>query len=429
MLIALGGFFWWRSFTGQQATALPTKIVPLTSYPGREFAPAFSPDGNQLAFVWGGEKDDNLDVYVRLIDGGSSLRLTTHAADDINPVWTPDGREIIFSSRRGGTQSLWRISATGDQPTWLSVGGYNISGPAFSRNSQQMAWTQSTGDANIWRLGLVGVSGQSKPATQFIASTFTDTDPQYSPDGKRIVFSSNRSGNFEIWACGSEGETPTQLTSFRGAHVGTLRWSPDGRQVVFDGRTEGNPDIFIVSSEGGKPRRLTAEPADDVLPSWSHDGRWIYFASNRSGQMQIWKMPATGQQEAIQVTKQSGFEGFESADGQWLYYTKGRGLSAIWRVPVDGGTEAPIFDFQQPGYSRVWALAGDGIYFAATDSYLHPMIKFFRFATGQMTTVATIERGLPQGVSGLAVSPDGRWLLYPQIEQQGSDIILMENFR
>ena len=136
---------------------------------------------------------------------------------------------------------------------------------------------------------------------------------------------------------------------------------------MFDCRPEGNADIYVVSAEGGQPRRLTTDPAEDIVPSWSRDGRWIYFTSNRnadggSGRLQIWKMPADGG-EAVQMTRQGGFEPMESPDGQWLYFTQDRGSSSIRRMPT-GGAEAPLFDFHQKNYSRVWTVAGEGVYFA-----------------------------------------------------------------
>jgi Tol biopolymer transport system component len=129
-----------------------------------------------------------------------------------------------------------------------------------------------------------------------------------------------------------------------------------------------------------------------------------------------------------QMTKQGGHEAFESPDGRWLYYTKGRGLPAIWRMPVTGGEETLIYDFRQPG-SRLWTITNEGLYFAVTESSARPAINFFNFSTGKVTSVVTLEKRLPQGGSGLSVSPDGRWLLFPQVDQCGSDIMLLENFR
>src|SRR6516225_7279261 len=156
-------------------------------------------------------------------------------------------------------------------------------------------------------------SGQSPPPTKLIASTEFDGSQQFSPDGKRIVFASSRSGSVEIWVCDSDGSNPWQLTFVGGRGAGTPRWSPDSRQVAFDAGPEGNGDIFVVSVEGGRPRRLTTDASNDVVPSWSRDGKWVYFASDRTGAWQTWKMPAEGGQ-AVQVTKHGGFTAFESMD-------------------------------------------------------------------------------------------------------------------
>src|SRR5262249_33989132 len=155
---------------------------------------------------------------------------------------------------------------------------------------------------------------------------------------------------------------PLQLLD-RGAYLtGTPRWSPDGRWIAFDSRSndwgrEGNADIYLISAEGGQPRRLTTEPSEDVAPSWSRDGKWIYFGSTRSGSMQIWKVPVEGGQAAVQVTRQGGFEGFESKDGKLFYYAKGRNLPGIWQVAVGGGEEEFLFDNNKAGYWRLWTVA------------------------------------------------------------------------
>ena len=189
---------------------------------------------------------------------------------------------------------------------------------------------RSFDDTNIWRFEVPRAPGRAKPPTKLIASTEIEAEQQFSPDGKRIVFASSRSGNCcEIWVCESDGSKPVQLTNFGGPIAGTPRWSPDGRQVVLDCNAGGNEDIYVVSVEGGPPRRLTSEKSEDVTPSWSRDGRWIYFASDRTGNWQVWKLPAEGG-KAVQVTKGGGFAAFESYDGKTLYYAKGRDSS--WAV-------------------------------------------------------------------------------------------------
>jgi Tol biopolymer transport system component len=246
---------------------------------------------------------------------------------------------------------------------------------------------------------------------------------------KRLFFSSYRSGTAEIWVCSSDGRNAKQITAFRSPQtVGSPRWSPDGRQIVFDTRAAGNADIYIISAEGGKPRRLTTEESEDMVPSFSHDGSWIYFCSNRSGSQQIWKLPAAGGQ-AVQVTRQGGFDNMESPDGHYLYYAKGRGVSGIWRVPIAGGEETLVLDHHRAGAWRYWAVVPQGIYFLTAETAEHPLLEFFNFATNKIVPIITLEKKIASQSSSLSVSPDGHTLIWSQLDQEGSDIMLLDNFR
>ena len=92
-------------------------------------------------------------------------------------------------------------------------------------------------------------------------------------------------------------------------------------------------DLYLTSGDGGSPRRLTSHPKTETNPSWSRDGKWIYFWSDRSSEAQVYKMPAQGG-EAIQVTRKGGLYASESPDGKWLFYSKpSAGDWAIWKVP------------------------------------------------------------------------------------------------
>jgi WD40-like Beta Propeller Repeat len=129
------------------------------------------------------------------------------------------------------------------------------------------------------------------------------------------------------------------------------------------------------------------------------------------------------------VTRQGGLEGFESADGKFIYYSKGFGLPNIWRLQVEGGEETPILELQKTGHGRSWAIVEKGIYFASAQTPSSSVVEFFNFAMGRVERrVATLERAIKEGPPGLTVSPDGRWILYTRIDQSGSDIMLMENF-
>jgi Tol biopolymer transport system component len=387
-------------------------------------SPAFSPDGKLLAFVRV-PGSGAADVYVTPAAGGEPRRLTFSNQLIGRVTWTPDGRAIVFDMGAVvGMGGLWRVSASGGMPERLVAAGQSVLEPAISPRGGRLAYTQSLRDLNIWRLELSSPNGQSILPKEFISSTQTEQWAEFSPDGKRILFLSTRSGSYEVWVCGAEGEHPVQLTDLN-THTGTPHWVADGRNIVFDSRREGNADVYMISAEGGKPRRLTTDAAEDITPSSSKDGRWIYFGSTRSGSLQIWKMPAEGG-SAVQVTKQGGFEGFESPDGQFFYYAKGRGISGIWRVPVAGGQETPVLERHQAGLRRAWTVVTGGIYFATAETPSQPMIEFFNFATGNLTPIITTDKPFS---AGLSISPDGRWLIYTQVDRTGRDIMLMENFR
>jgi len=295
--------------------------------------------------------------------------------------------------------------------------------PAISRQCNRLAYRRQFLDDNIWRLELPGPGGKVGSPVLLIASTRADIIPRYSPDGKRIVFISARSGSLEVWVSASDGSGAMQLTSMRAPMTGSPRWSPEGERIVFDSNSEGQFELYVISASGGRPRRMTSHAADDALASYSRDGRWIYFASNRTGAWQIWKMPAEGG-EAIQVTRQGGRVPFESPDGKSVYYAKAMHDTSLWKVAVDGGEEKQILE------SVTWhgfTVVQRGIYFVPKQhSDGNSSLQFLDFAKGTISTIARIEKPLREGLS---VSPDERYVLYSQRDQTGSDLMLIENFR
>jgi Tol biopolymer transport system component len=208
-----------------------------------------------------------------------------------------------------------------------------------------------------------------------------------------------------------------------------MKWSLDGQSLAFVADKEGNEnyDIYVISANGGAPRRLTTDPAVDQWPFWAQDGQSIYFRSNRSGTYQIWKMPAGGG-DAVQITWDPDGVDLpqESPDGKFVYYCKGWPLPiSVWRLPVEGGKATKVLDGVHP--TALWAIARDGIYFfKIPDEEGDTDLSNYDFATGKTRKILTVERPVTWYVD---VSPDGRTILWPQVDEAGSDLMLVENFR
>jgi len=392
--------------------------------------PAFSPDGRNIAFLRSIDASVN-DIYVVPVTGGEPKRLTFDNGHIANHAWSPDGRELIFSSSRGGGKSIWRVPVSGGAPKQIATVGQGAYYIAVSRKGHYLAFSRWFADTNIWRLS-IGSGAKNAVPEELISSTWEERSPQYSPDGSRIAFRSDRSGNNEIWVCDSSGANPLQLTSFGGPLTGTPRWSPDGKILAFDSRLEGRSAIYTVSSQGGAPHRITAVDFDGAVPSWSRDGRWIYFASSRNNGLQVWKIPVKNgpkDGDPVQVTQHGGFAAFESLDGQWLFYAKGYDVAGLWKIPASGGEETPVIPNMNAGYWGYWAVAPHGIYFLAPKPPGRAAVNVYDFKTGSTAEVAVLLQEPPFGDSGFAVSPGENWILYTQVDHSGSDIMLVEGFR
>jgi serine/threonine protein kinase/Tol biopolymer transport system component len=406
---------------------------PLTHTPAgfSDSAPAFSPDGKQVVFVRASISTAD-ELYLVSSQGGEARQLTTGSRRISGVDWTADGHEIVYASTRAGKLTLWRLPVTGGEPVAVPGVGWDLVWPTLSRQGGMLAFTENYQGNNILRLEVPSVTSGKQPLgafVPFIATKRGEDSPQISPDGQKIAFISSRSGSSEIWLCDSDGGNPRQLTQMRQAEAGSPRWSPEGQRLVFDARPDLNGDLFIVSAAGGPPQRLTAEPSHDVIPSWSNDGKWIYFCSNRSGNFQIWKMPATGG-TAVQMTQQGGLEVFESPDGQTLYYSKWRGVDGLWSVPAAGGTEQPVPDLAKAGYWRAWSVTAGGIFYVAHINTGPPYpLHFFSFANRQTRQVGIIEKTPPWYVGSLTAASNGQWLLYAQPDRLISTLMLVENFR
>ena len=398
--------------------------APPATYPG-DLDPAFSPDGAKLAFVRTA-LDGRQDVCTVPVGGGTVTRLVLEQKGVTGLDWSADGRDIVYAANRDGAAGLWRIGIDGGRPRWIALGtdGGEVSEPSIADHAPGIAFAR-----RLSRTQIVGVYPGGEPVA-ILTSTREDTQPNVSPDGERIAFVSTRSGSHEVWVASVDGGMPHRLTEFNGPRVSTPRWSPDGERIVLAARRDaGDTNLFIVEP-GGEIRALTSDAGDEVAPSWSRDGTWIYFASPRTGTWQIYRMPASGG-EAQVVTRYGGVAAMEASDGALLVVRPDR--NGLWRLPP--GPDGLARDNQitrlranvAPADWANWTV--DGAWAYVLERRIDGGAGIVRVETGRNVREEVAQVQDVPDQPGLAVLPGGERVLVTQIERGDSDIAFVPDFR
>jgi Tol biopolymer transport system component/DNA-binding winged helix-turn-helix (wHTH) protein len=389
--------------------------------------PDFSPSGETISF--NRQLQESGDLYLTDLSG-STRRLTSDNRAVIGAAWAPDGKSIIYSSNRGGSFALWRLTMVdGVEPEPLPINADRAFDPSISRTGNRLTFTYIQRDTNIWRIPAAR-NNRRAASEQLIGSSRRELAPNYSPDGSQIAYSSDVSGSSEIWLSTSAGTNAIQLTRFGGGLTVNPRWSPDGNTIVFEAHPEGFSHLYSISRNGGAPKQLTSGNTNSTAASFSADGRWIYYGSDINGGWDIWKIPASGG-DAVRVTKNGGYEAFESSDGSTLYFIKFR-VPGIFKVdPAGSLNETLLVPEQNFEAAGEWTVGPDGIYIAQhhyEPKDKKPRIDFFSFETGKIEKIAELEKDIGT-FPGLDLSPDGQWLIYSREDLRNHDISLVENFR
>ncbi len=406
------------------------EIRPLASLPPKmwqHMTPAVSPDGRSLAFsrlvAWGRSELCLLALSGDLLPAGDVRRLETGSTWNASPAWLPDGRSLVFSTGSMDGPYLARIavSGSGGAERLAGIGDYGWM-PSLARapgGSARLVYTQHFESVNIWRSSLHG----SGPPVRLIASAHCSYEPTFSPDGKRIVFVSDRTGDGELWATDAEGRHPQQWTFLKQPRLGSPRWSPDGRRIAFIGPPHSS--IRLIDAPGAAPRLVSGAEGCGYL-EWAPDGRAIYFSADRGAGAEIWRIAPEGG-EAAQVTHGGGASPAVSSDGRFLYYVKGGAApddNQLWRAPLGGGAAEKVLE-----YVDAYSLSDAAIalkYYRGGAKPAGPYLDVFRFATGKTERLLEPRQPLRYGI---ALSPDGRYLLHAQADYEVSDLMLVEDFR
>ncbi len=431
----------------------------------REFGPNFNwhPDGKHIAYAVPAIGNEPAGLHLLDLDSGTATRLTTvppGKAYDQNPEFFSSGMKLAFirmqSAASGSVEVLSLTDKTtrsypvdgqvlaiaiapGEKNLLLTMNGpmqlqrlrldtgavtpsepllRPVQFPSISADGRRMLFQQATRDNNIWHATLDRPGHASSPV-QWIASTFPDVDPRYSANGDQILFTSMRGGNRLPWISDRQGRNPLMIP-INGPFHGSPRWSPDSGRIAYDARIQSYAQVMVVSSMGGTPKQITTDNFENVVPSWSHDGQWIYYCSNRSGRQEIWRIrPDGGASE--QVTRNGGFDSQESRDGKYLYYSRSRiQPTVLCRRTPEGAEEMLVPEAR----GRVWVAGNEGVYFLKAKD-----LMYLDLATRKIVKVLSATNGFDLATRSIDLSPDGRELLWSQIDSYSYDIALVENFR
>ncbi len=398
--------------TGEIRPLLPPSASPYA-------AATLAPDGRALAY-WqepGGLTVQPLTAALEPAGAPREIPLgATRPTFIPSLAWTADGRDILFSVGSRENSTVWRVPASGGSPPrQVPSLGDGAAGQAVSRRGNRMMFTRYDKESDLWSLTLDDSGQATGPPVRVFTSSKTEMNPNFSPDGSRVAFASNRSGNEEVWVCLSDGTNCSQLTNYGGPQVGTPRWSPDGSRIVFD-LFQGRPSSQVVPAGGGKATQVT----DGLSPRWSPDGLWIYS----------WCPAGTCRTPASGGTAEKVFDWPTtiefSPDGAWLYYSRFGPSVPLMRRPMRGPGETQTV-IAAIGSGQRFAVSNTGIWYTTPNTAEGCALQYYDLGTNSTRTFHRITRGCQ---SGLALSPDRRRVIFSQVERlQNHDLVLVEPFR
>ncbi|MFN7937830.1 MAG: protein kinase [Bryobacteraceae bacterium] len=386
-----------------------------------------SPDGSTIALVRNRNGEDS-DIYLVSMNGTSERKLTFDHALIRGLAWTPNGKEIVYSARRRSVQpELWRVPVSGGAPKLIEGALEGAVDPTIggsAESSWRLAFEVEARDVNIHARTL-----PSGPTETVFISNVWDGMPALSPSGKRLAFSSARSGWHEIWTSTATGAIPVRLTYFNGPLTDWPKWSPDESQIALISAATGTRRLYVMPASGGTPRLLIRadKAAWEDRPSFSADGQWIYYRSHQSGRGEIWKAKAADGSQAHPVTTTGAHEGMESLDGKRLYFTRSGDDAGLWEQPLPVGQASLLIPTVRSGF---WAVAGAGIYYMERPNrWVGTRVMLLR--DGQKQAEFVIDLGGDPGSywGGFSVSRDGSRIYWVMKDRDEGDIMMLENFR
>jgi Tol biopolymer transport system component len=285
-------------------------------------APAFgtqsSDENGRIAFESDRRTGEDLDIWSMRPDGSDPVNLTADSvADDFGPSWRPDGRKIAFMSNRvtatnpEGEFEIFVMNADGSGLRQLTANRLDDEIPSWSPDGRMLVFQRDfdpvVGEVDYDILTMRADGTRQRNLTR--SPGVQDFDADWSPDGRRIAFVSERDGDAEIYTMRPDGSRVHQLTFNDGPFDGGPAWSPDGRRIAFDSDRD-TPDvgeIYTMRADGSDQTRLTFNEVSDFLSAWSPDGRKLAFTTDRDGDFEIYTMRTDGSRQ-VNRTRNPAFD-------------------------------------------------------------------------------------------------------------------------
>jgi Tol biopolymer transport system component len=345
---------------------------------------SWSPDGSRLVYVSGNQDylfrtilANRASSVIRVLSlpDGTTTTLTEEEGMFQSPLWMPSGDRVLFVSNVGGSRDIYELSvdASGEGvgPATRLTTGSNVFTMSLSAEGRTLAYSVFRHDANIWSIGIPSAGTISaSEATPITEGGQAIEGIGVSPDGRWLVFDSDRRGNADIYRMMFPDGEPEQLTDDPADDM-IPSWSPDGQEIVFYSFRHGTRDVFVMNADGGNEQRVTDDPAQDRYPDWSPDGNSIVFQSDRTGRSELWVVSREDRSSEWGTPRQLTVDGGAlprwSPDGRWVAYRR-RGT---WIIPPEGGEPRLIADLSDYGTSPQfpeWSSDGRTVYIKAWGS-------------------------------------------------------------
>jgi len=272
-------------------TLINVTVPSVTSTPARTLIAATdAPVPPRLpAIVFESNRSGHYEIYAINPEGRDLIQLTdslsSGAEGSGSPEWSPDGRGIAFSSKRGGDWDLYLLR-DGAETNLTHMPGEDDKA-AWSSDGAQILFSSVRGGQRWADIFLMNADGSR--LINLTADENDDREPVWSPSGDEIAYRSFRDGNYDLYALDLASRAPRQLTrTDPPAWNASPAWSPDGKWIAFETNRDGNYELYVMDNNGAQVRNLTHNPGDDKEPAWSPDGTQIAFSSDRDGNFELY---------------------------------------------------------------------------------------------------------------------------------------------